>query len=173
MSGLQDSSTSSSTTKAKFLTKLLVSIFLGIAFSAVAVTRMDEIAHRRLGARRGSFTALVADATQPAPGGTAADLVLLVYLHLPRDQWRAALSAAVGATAPGGAVLVVAHALRNLSEGVGGPQDPSILLDPDDVVESAVGLPVEVELSQLRERVVPGADRPALDTVVLLRCRTG
>ena len=38
MSGPQDSSTSSSTTKAKFLTKLLVSIFLGIAFLAVAVT---------------------------------------------------------------------------------------------------------------------------------------
>ena len=38
MPGLQDSSTSSSTTKAKFLTKLLVSIFLGIAFLAVAVT---------------------------------------------------------------------------------------------------------------------------------------
>jgi hypothetical protein len=38
MSGLQDSSTSSSTTKAKFLTKLLVGIFLGIAFLAVAVT---------------------------------------------------------------------------------------------------------------------------------------
>ena len=130
----------------------------------VAVARMVEIADRRLGARRGSFTALVADATQPPPrppsdrlvdsgtagGGTASDLALLVYLHLPRAQWRAALAAAVGATAPGGAVLVVAHALRNLTEGVGGPQDPSILLDPDDVVESAAGLPVEVELAELR-----------------------
>ncbi|KAM0695926.1 hypothetical protein Q7P36_004409 [Cladosporium allicinum] len=38
MSEPQDSSTSSSTTKAKFLTNLLVSIFLGIAFLAVAVT---------------------------------------------------------------------------------------------------------------------------------------
>jgi uncharacterized membrane protein len=38
MSGSQDSSTSSSTTRAKFLTKLLVSLFLGIAFLAVAVT---------------------------------------------------------------------------------------------------------------------------------------
>ena len=152
-------------------------------FSPVAVARMVEIADRRLAARRESFTALVADATQPPPrprrdllvdsgtgdGATASDLVLLVYLHLPREQWRAALAAAVEATAPGGVVLVIAHALRNLTEGVGGPQDPSILLDPDDVVESAAGLPVEVELAQLRTREVPGSERPALDTVVLLR----
>lgn len=163
---------------------------LATDFSAVAVARMQEIADRRLGARRGSFTALVADATQPPPrpqvdlvvgsgtagtgadataGAAASDLVLIVYLHLPREQWRAALAAAVGATVPGGAVLVVAHALRNLTEGVGGPQDPSILLDPDDVVASAADLPVEVEIAQLRTREVPGADRPALDTVVLLR----
>jgi Flp pilus assembly protein TadB len=38
MSGSQDSSTSTPTTRAKFLIKLLVSIFLGIAFLAVAVT---------------------------------------------------------------------------------------------------------------------------------------
>jgi preprotein translocase subunit SecG len=37
MSGPQDSTTSSSTTRAKFLTKLLVSIFLGIAFLAVTL----------------------------------------------------------------------------------------------------------------------------------------
>ena len=141
------------------------------AFSPVAVARMVEIADRRLGARRGSFTALVADATEPVPGATASDLVLLVYLHLPPEQWRAALAAAVGVTAPGGVVLVVAHALRNLTEGVGGPQDASILLDPDDVVDSAAGLPVVVELALLRERDVLGADRPALDTVVLFRRR--
>ena len=75
------------------------------------------------------------------------------------------------AAAPDGAVLVVAHALRNLTEGVGGPQDPGILLDLDAVVDSAAGLPVDVELAELRERVVPGADRPALDSVVLFRKR--
>ena len=168
-------------------------------FSAVGVARMGEIADRRLGDRRGAFTAVVADATGPQPrppsgllvepgaaglaGGHAGGdlvvdsgtggfgLVLLVYLHLPPEQWRAALAAAVDAAAPDGAVLVVAHALRNLTEGVGGPQDPGILLDPDAVVDSAAGLPVDVELAELRERVVPGADRPALDSVVLFRKR--
>ena len=141
-------------------------------FSPVAVARMGDIADRRLGERRDRFTAVVADATRAAPrpsGGGAYDLVLVVYLHLPPTEWRAALAAAVSATAVGGAVLVVAHAARNLTEGVGGPQDPGILLDPDDVVASAAGLPVEVELAELRRRAVEGSERPALDTVVVLR----
>ena len=64
-----------------------------------------------------------------------------------------------------------ADAVRNLTAGVGGPQDPTILLDPEDVIASAAELPVDVELAQLRARDVEGADRPALDTVVLLRVR--
>ena len=109
-----------------------------------------------------------ADARADQPGY---DLVLMSYLHLPRTDWGAALAAAVHATVAGGAVLVVAHAVRNLSEGVGGPQDPTILLDPEDVVASAAELPVGVELARLRRRDVEGSDRPALDTVVLLRRR--
>ena len=68
-------------------------------------------------------------------------------------------------------MLVIGHARRNLLEGVGGPQDPAILLDPEHVVASVEGLPVVVERAELRQRVVPDADRPALDTVVLLRRR--
>jgi len=155
-------------------------------FSAVGVDRMNAIADRTLGERRSSFRAVVADATQPAPrppghvvddgtdGASASgpyDLVLVSYLHLPRTQWGEALANAVRATAVGGSVLVVVHAVRNLTAGVGGPQDPTILLDPEDVIASAAELPVDVELAQLRARDVEGADRPALDTVVLLRVR--
>ncbi len=156
-------------------------------FSAVGVERMNEIADRRLAHRRAAFTAVVADATQPAPRPSsdlavasrtdagaerpAYDLVLISYLHLPRTDWGEALAAAVRATVVGGAVLVVAHAVRNLTEGVGGPQDPTILLDPEDVIASAAELPVDVELAQLRRRDVEGSDRPALDTVVLFRKR--
>jgi SAM-dependent methyltransferase len=141
-------------------------------FSAVGVERMTEIADRRLTQRRSAFSAVVADATQPAPGGPGAyDLVLISYLHLPRTNWGEALAAAVRATVVGGAVLVVAHAVRNLTAGVGGPKDPTILLDPEDVIASGAALPVDVELAQLRARDVEGADRPALDTVVLFRVR--
>ena len=51
-------------------------------------------------------------------------------------------------------MVVVAHARRNLAEGVGGPQDPTILLDPEDLVASATGLPVTVELAEIRARDV-------------------
>jgi len=149
---------------------------------------MNQIADRRLTQRRSAFTAVVADATQPAPrppsdlmvdsgteresdGGGPYDLVLISYLHLPRTEWGEALAAAVRASSVGGVVLVVAHAVRNLTEGVGGPKDPTILLDPEDVIASAAQLPVDVELAQLRARDVEGADRPALDTVVLFRVR--
>jgi len=157
-------------------------------FSAVGAQRMNQIADRRLTQRRSAFTAVVADATQPAPrppsdlmvdsgteresdGGGPYDLVLISYLHLPRTEWGEALAAAVRASSVGGVVLVVAHAVRNLTEGVGGPKDPTILLDPEDVIASAAQLPVDVELAQLRARDVEGADRPALDTVVLFRVR--
>jgi len=157
-------------------------------FSAVGVERMNQIADRRLTQRRSAFSAVVADATQAAPrpprhlvdhsgtddegdGGGWYDLVLISYLHLPRTEWGEALAAAVRASSVGGVVLVVAHAVRNLTEGFGGPKDPTILLDPEDVIASAAQLPVDVELAQLRARDVEGADRPALDTVVLFRVR--
>ena len=142
-------------------------------YSSVAVSRIKEIAQQRLDAAgRARLEAVVADATLPAPG-TAYDLVLFSYLHLPREEWDRAVAAGVEAAAVGGLVLVVAHARRNLAEGVGGPQDPAILLDPDDVLASVARLPVTVELAQLRRREVGGAPRPALDTVVLLRRTVG
>ena len=103
------------------------------------------------------------------PPGAAYDLVLFSYLHLPAQEWGRAVDAGVAAARVGGLVLVIAHARRNLTAGVGGPQDPTVLLDPEDVLASVAHLPVAVELAQLRARDVEGAARPALDTVVLLR----
>jgi SAM-dependent methyltransferase len=143
-------------------------------FSPVAVDRTREIAARRLGPGADAVRALVADATTPAPApedGGGYDLVLFSYLQLPREPWGRALAAGVDAAAPGGVVLVIAHALRNLTEGTGGPQDPAVLHDPEDVLASVADLPVEVVSARLRHREVVGAGRPALDTVVLLRRR--
>ncbi len=143
-------------------------------FSEVAVERMREIAGARLGEHAGSLRAVVSDATGPAPRPEDADgydLVLFSYLQLPREAWARAVAAGVAATAVGGLVLVVLHAVRNLEEGVGGPQDAAVLHDPEDVLASVADLPVDVEVAQLRHREVEGAPGPALDTVVLLRRR--
>ena len=87
----------------------------------------------------------------------------------PPPPWGVALSAAVEATAPGGVVLVVGP--RRAQPHRGGRRSPGRRgpLDPEDVVASAAGLPVQVELAQLRRREVEGSHSPALDTVVLLR----
>ncbi|MBD3784614.1 MAG: methyltransferase domain-containing protein [Micrococcales bacterium] len=141
-------------------------------FSPVAVERAQGIAAERLGAGAGPFRAVVADALSPAPAPTAGggyDLVLFAYLQLPDADWRVALRHGVAAALPGGSVLVVCHAERNLTEGVGGPQDAAVLHDPEAVVAAAADLAVEVVSAELRERPVEGAGRPALDSVVLFR----
>ena len=121
--------------------------------------------------RSAAPTAVPGAPAPPAEAAAGYDLVLFSYLQLPRESWGRALAAGVAATAPGGAVLVIAHARRNLEEGAGGPQDPAVLHDPEDVVAAAAELPVDVISAELRRREVEGAERPALDTVVLLRKR--
>ncbi len=145
---------------------------VAVDYSTVAVDRMRSLAVDRLGDDSSRLTGLVADATQDAPGGPAAyDLALLCYLQLPADQWRQALRAAVEAVRPGGRVVVIGHAGRNLAEGWGGPSERAVLYDPEEVLDRADGLPVTVEHSGIRERPVDTDEgaRVALDTVVVLR----
>jgi hypothetical protein len=99
------------------------------------------------------------------------DLVAVLYLQLPEAERRRALRIAVEAVRPGGTLLVVAHDTRNLDEGVGGPQDPTVLYTPSDVVADTVGSGSEliVERAETVERPVEGAGRPALDCLVRIR----
>lgn len=120
------------------------------------------------------FRAEVADATAPVPEPLARppyDVALLCFLQLPGDQLRTALGHAVDALAPGGLLVVVGHALVNLTEGTGGPSDPAVLYDPEVVAAALADLDVVVEQAEVRRRPVEGADRPALDTVVTARKR--
>lgn len=97
---------------------------------------------RREAAERGipdRITWVPADVTTwTPPGGYLFDLVLIAYLHLPEDVFGAAASW----VAPGGHLVVVGHALRNLTDGVGGPQDPALLNTPDQLREKAAGLEI-------------------------------
>ncbi|MFJ4184675.1 class I SAM-dependent methyltransferase [Kitasatospora sp. NPDC089509] len=106
----------------------------GLDFSAVALERAerltaelpDEVADR-LTWRHGDARAF----DLPAAGY---DLVLVAYLQLPAQDRRAALRRAAEALAPGGTLLVIGHDLSNLTDGVGGPQDPAVLFTPEDVL---------------------------------------
>ncbi|HHV21105.1 MAG TPA: class I SAM-dependent methyltransferase [Propionibacterium sp.] len=140
-----------------------------VDFSEVAIERAKALAEARLGERMPAFSATVGDATESQ--GAGFDLVLFSYLHLPKDEWRKALAAGVESCTQGGRVLVIGHARRNLTEGIGGPQNPAILYDPEHVTALLEGLPVEVERAELGRREVQTDDGPrvALDTVVVAR----
>lgn len=138
-------------------------------YSQVAIARLEQLAQQRLdGAARARITTRVADATARLDAITPADLTLLCYLQLPHSQMCHALGNAIALTRPGGLVAIVAHSVRNLDEGTGGPSQPDVLYDPHHVVDWA-GNDLRVERAEILERRVDGQDTPALDTVVLLR----
>ena len=134
--------------------------------SAVAIDKARQIAERR-GA---SITAEVADLNEyvPTPGGY--DLVLVAYLQLPDDQLTPILARAAAAVAPGGSFVLVGHDATNLEHGYGGPQSPTVLTSPGQVV-AAIGDGLTVERAEVAERHVETDDgiKTALDTVVIAR----
>lgn len=84
------------------------------------------------------ITWVAADVTQWSPDDDAFNLVLCVFLHLPEDVF----SRARDWLSPGGHLVVVGHALRNLTDGYGGPQDPALLHTPDQLQDKAAGLDI-------------------------------
>jgi SAM-dependent methyltransferase len=99
---------------------------------------------------------------EPQPG--AFDLVAALYFHVHADERALILERAASALAPEGTFLFVGHDLLNLTEGVGGPSDPSLLCTPDDVAAELPGL-VIVRAERVH-RDVADADRPAIDCLV-------
>lgn len=130
-----------------------------VDFSEVALDKA-----RRLAARAGvRVDWVLADVTTYAPEPGGYDLVIVLYLHLPAPERRVVLRSAASALAPGGTLLVVGHHARNLAEGVGGPQDPSVLYGEDDVVAD---LPGELAVERATAVMRPVGDRSAVDVLV-------
>ncbi len=105
---------------------------------------------------------VVADAREwSPPEGAAYDLVLVAYLHLEGDV----LSRTRGWLAPGGRLVVLGHARRNLTDGVGGPQDPRLLHTDEQLRAAAEDLTVE----RLGEVLRPTPDGEAIDIALVAR----
>lgn len=102
---------------------------------------------------------------RPAPG--AFDLVVLVFIHLPVDERRPVYEHAAAAVAPGGTLLVIGHDRTNITDGVGGPQDPAVLFTPGEV---AADLPAgfRVDRAEVVRRGT-GAYTVPIDAVVVAR----
>lgn len=86
------------------------------------------------------------------------DLVVQAYLQLPADQRRVAVRNGWAALAPGGTLLIVAHDSSNLTDGVGGPQNPDVLMTADDLLGDLDGLAVEVVRAERVARTVAADD---------------
>ena len=106
---------------------------------------------------RQDVTFVRADATRWQPDEPV-DLVVVAYLQLPAEDRRRAVRSAWTMLRPGGTLLLVAHDSTNLTEGTGGPQDPSVLMTADDVLADLDGLAVQVVRAERVAREVTSAD---------------
>jgi SAM-dependent methyltransferase len=129
-----------------------------------------------LHARRGAGLPVAwvqADAVHDDLGTGRYDLAVVAYLQLPAEQRRTALRRAFGTLRDGGTLLVVGHDSTNLTDGTGGPQDPSVLYTAEDVLADLDGERFDVVRAERVVRVVdPPAEaphqgrRPAYDALV-------
>jgi SAM-dependent methyltransferase len=139
-------------------------------FSAVALQRAAHLWDHRV-EPAGRLHVRQVDVVAEPLGDKEFDLVVVCYLQVPAEQRRQTHLSAAAAVAAGGTLLVVAHHTDNLTEGVGGPQDPAVLFGEDDVVAdlAASGLVVETAVKAPRRVEVDGAEAWAYDAVVLAR----
>ena len=134
----------------------------GVDFSEVGLDKARRLAE----AERATVEWELADLRTYTPAPDAYDLVVVLYLHLPVEERRSVHAAAAAALGVGGAILVLGHDESNLTNGYGGPQDPSLLFTPEDVVEDLAGLSVAKAERVVRRVWTDAGERSAIDALV-------
>ncbi len=104
-----------------------------------------------------------ADLLDWSPAAGTFDLVTLIFFHLPLDSRRVVYARAAAAVRPGGTLFVVGHDRTNLTDGIGGPQDPTVLFTAEEIVAELPGF--SVTRSAVTRRASTGARGP-IDAVV-------
>ena len=88
----------------------------------------------------------------------------------PKVLHRAFLTTVLGVTAAalsvGGTLLLIGHDRANLRDGVGGPQDPSVLHTAQEISAALSELQVQRAEQYRRPVLIEGVERFAIDTVV-------
>jgi SAM-dependent methyltransferase len=79
------------------------------------------------------------------------DLGLCAYLQIPQKDLEIAITRLVENIRPGGVFFGVWHALENLKEGFGGPQDPAVLPSTESMTKLLSSLPLEVSFVTNRD----------------------
>jgi SAM-dependent methyltransferase len=130
-----------------------------VDFSQVALDRGRALATAR-GVR---VEWQLADLLEWSPVAGLFNLVTLFFIHLPPDERRDVYRRAAAAVAVAGTLLVVGHDRTNLEDGVGGPQDPEVLITPGEVVAGLAGFRVD-RAETVRRQAQDG--RGPIDTIV-------
>lgn len=138
-------------------------------FSQVAIDKATRLGEATDAAAAVDVEWIRGDATRLEVPAGAHDLVLICYLQLTDAEMRKVARGAIEALAPGGAVVLIAHALDNLTHGVGGPSDPAVLPTPEQAAGWFAGLTVERAEHVLRPVTTPDGTRDAIDVVVVAR----
>ncbi|MFG1790404.1 class I SAM-dependent methyltransferase [Nocardia sp. NPDC049149] len=138
-----------------------------VDYSQVGVDKGRTVATRLSRSVRSRITWQCADVTDLDAAEITGpfELILMVFLHLPKDERRVVLRAAAELLAPEGTLLVLGHDTLNLTEGYGGPQDPSILFTPDDIAADLGDSPIRIRLADRVYRPTEGRD--AIDALVI------
>ena len=92
--------------------------------------------------------------------------MIVAYRHLPADELADVLGHGARAVARGGRIIVVGHYVTNITDGIGGQQDPDILYTPATIVSALHGL--RIVTAERVTRPVSGEDGTveAIDTLV-------
>lgn len=129
----------------------------GVDFSAVGIEKARTVAGDT------QVDWIVADVTTFAPDQKF-DLVMIVYVHLGPTDMERLFSRAITALAPGGTLIGVGHALRNLTDGVGGPPYAEILWTEEGIAPLVESLNIVTLEETLR--AVEASDTDAIDLLL-------
>lgn len=139
-----------------------------VDFSAVGIEKARQLAATRGVEVKWDVANLTEYHLEPA---AAYDLVFLTFIHLARKDFVGLLRKAEDALAPDGRLIVIGHDSSNLTEGVGGPQDPNVLYSHQDVAQAVPDMSIEKAEVVRRPVETEQGERTAIDVLVRLRRR--
>jgi SAM-dependent methyltransferase len=79
------------------------------------------------------------------------DLGVIAYLQIPQTELAIAIKRLVEKIKPGGVFFGVWHALENLKDGFGGPQNPEVLPSESSMKTLLASLPLEIQFVTNRD----------------------
>ncbi len=100
-----------------------------VDFSAEGLRKAERLA----GERGVTLELVVADLAAYEPERDAFAAVIFIFCHLPPEVRRVVLARAAAALVPGGAIVLEAYTPRQLAFGTGGPREPELLIEPEEL----------------------------------------